>query len=275
MTKKLYRNDQYGGTLYKGDCFDAFPEVKTGSVDMVLCDLPYGVTDCAWDTVLPFDKLWAAIERMVRPDGAVVLTGTQPFTSAIVASNFPWFRHEWIYKKKNHSNFMNSKIMPLRFHENVVVFGKKSPRYFPQMVKRKNRIGKAFYYEQPRELIGRTIAAGKFKINEDQYPSSVQEFDNIALGDARGHHPTQKPVSLFEYLIKTYSMEGETVMDMTVGSGTTAIAAINTGRHYICIEQDPAIFKRMEERVKLHWQATARHRRMEAERRKKERVKLK
>jgi len=225
-----------------GDCLELMPLIPDKSIDMILCDLPYGTTACKWDTVIPFDKLWEQYDRIIKPKGAVVLTASQPFTSALLMSNPKWFRHEWIWQKNRGSNFALLKWQPFKEHESVLVFSKETANYYPIKEERsesgKNRCAYTFNNKVTSETIN-----NKTFYNQDgerrsldenlRNPSSIQKF-NIEVG----FHPTQKPVALFEYFIKTYTNEGETVLDNCAGSGTTAIACINTNRNYICIEKE-------------------------------------
>ena len=222
--------------------------IKSGSVDMVCADLPYGTTQCKWDSVIPLDELWAEYKRVCKPDAAIVLTATQPFTAALVMSNVKAFRHEWIWKKDKGGNIAVMKYQPAKVHESVLVFGFKSPFYNPQMearpeanrrnnAPRTNRCGvqgdKPFHVERSRGA------------DAVKYPTSVKEY-NCVRG---GVHPTQKPLELMEYLIRTYSNEGQTVLDNSMGSGTTGVACANTGRRFIGIEKDADFFRAASERI--------------------------
>ena len=224
-----------GGVWYHGDCLDVMKNLPDNSVDMVLCDLPYGTTYCAWDAIIPFDDLWAAYERVVRDDGAIVLTSSQPFTSALVMSKPKWFRCEWIWDKVNAANFANAKKQPMKTHESVLVFGQKSPVYYPVMTpgKPNHKQGKSTSNKSDTRLISGRVADD---LSGMKYPKSIQTFAKHS--SQVGLHPTQKPVELFEYLIQTYSQPGETVLDNCAGSGTTAIAAFNLKRKWICIEKE-------------------------------------
>jgi site-specific DNA-methyltransferase (adenine-specific) len=228
-------------------------EIPDGSVDMILCDLPYGTTACAWDTIIPFEPLWEQYERVIKDNGAIVLTACQPFTSALVMSNAKLFRYEWCWKK-NPVGFLNAKRMPLKDKEDVCVFYKKLPTYNPQGVVRVDLVvanGRSL-----RERIGEKGLAthnggrlrGAHKQEYTNYPRQVITFQQ----DGDGLHPTQKPVALFEYLIKTYTNEGETVLDNCIGSGTTAIACMNTDRNFIGIEKEKKYFDIANERVASH-----------------------
>jgi len=215
-------------------------DIPDGSVDMILCDLPYGTTACKWDTIIPFEPLWAEYERIIKNNGAIVLTAGQPFTSALVMSNPKLFRYEWIYEKTKASNFMLAKKQPMKHHENVCVFYKKQPTYNPQMTKaekldKRNKEG--VYICKEDGVLGEGVKAYRKLETGLRYPKSVQLFNNS--DKTKIVHPTQKPVALFEYLIRTYTNEGEVVLDNCIGSGTTAVAAINTNRQFIGIEKEP------------------------------------
>lgn len=240
--------------LMKGDCLEMMKLIHEGSVDMVLCDLPYGTTACKWDAVIPFEPLWAEYKRIVRDDGAIVLTAAQPFTTVLAASNLSAFRYTLVWDKKFAGNFVQAKRMPMRTHEDILVFcnSGKSPRYFPQMTARDVPI-KSGGNKQTRAIpIARSAASEAFgattKTYDEKHPISILEFSNRGPGD-RGEHPTQKPVALMEYLIRTYTNEGETVLDNTMGSGTTGIAAANTGRKFIGIERDDKYFAIAQKRI--------------------------
>jgi site-specific DNA-methyltransferase (adenine-specific) len=219
--------------LINDDCFNVFPLIEDKSIDLILCDLPYGTTACKWDTILPFDKLWIEYNRIIKDNGVIVLTASQPFTSALVMSNPKMFRYEWIWVKNKASNFQLSKKQPLKNHESILVFSKGKVNYNPQGLKdvsvkqsnstKRNLIRIAKTQNECKPYI-QTIG---------NYPKSVFEFNC-----EQGLHPTQKPVALFEYLIKTYTNEEAIILDNCCGVATTAIAAINTNRNYICIEKD-------------------------------------
>lgn len=228
-----------------GDCLEEMQAIPDGSVDMILCDLPYGTTACKWDQVIPFAPLWAAYRRVIKKNGAIVLTASQPFTSLLVCSNLKWFRYEWIWDKVNlFTNQMNAARMPMKQHENICVFSQEAAVYNPQ-----KQIGKA-YKAQRRKSIEVYSVTPRDGVNEDgmMFPGSV-----IALRgrnpNEQGFHPTQKPVSLMSYLIQTYTNVGETVLDNCMGSGTTGVACIQTGRNFIGIEKDPGYFAIAERRI--------------------------
>ena len=228
--------------LIHGDCLEVMKPIPDGSVDMILCDLPYGATRNKWDSVIPFDKLWAEYKRVCS--GAVVLTDAQPFTSALIMSNLSWFKQSLVWKKNIASNFLNANRQHLSRHEDVIVFAKNQPVFNKQMLngspyvqKRKGKDDSGDNYGRVNKRID-TINAGV------RNPISVLEFDREV-----GLHPTQKPVALMEYLIKTYTNEGDTVMDNCMGSGTTGVACLNTGRRFIGIEKDDKYFEIAKKRI--------------------------
>ena len=238
-------------TVLKGDCLELMKQIPDGSIDMILCDLPYGTTACKWDTIIPFDKLWEQYERFIKPNGAIVLTASQPFTSALVMSNHKLFRYEWIWIKNRGSNFALANKMPIKEHESVMVFYKKLPTYNPIKQQRaesgKERVKTIINPSTVSENYG-GIVLQEGKIYEElRFPSSCQKF-NCEVG----LHPTQKPTKLFEYLIKTYTNEGDLVLDNCAGSGTTAIACLNTNRNYILIEKEDKYYDMILERIKNH-----------------------
>jgi len=223
--------------IYNEDCLEGMKRIPDKSIDMILCDLPYGTTACKWDSIIPFEPLWEQYERVIKDNGAIVLTASQPFTSELVHSNLKMFKYEWIWEKDAGSNFATVKYQPMKEHEEVLVFGKGRINYYPIM---QERIGSRKGKEtttvdsgRKNSVYGTQIGVGKLKVAELRYPRSIQRFNR-----ERGLHPTQKPVALFEYLIKTYTKKGETVLDNCIGSGTTAIACINTGRNFIGFEID-------------------------------------
>jgi len=226
-------------------------DIPDKSIDMILCDLPYGTTSCEWDIVIPFKPLWEQYERIIKDNGAIVLTASQPFASILATSNLKLFKYEWIWEKDAGSNFATVKYQPMKEHENILVFGKGKTRYYPiketRIGSRQGKKTKSYDSGRKNSVYGTSRGIGKFEVDELRYPRSIQRFKR-----ERGLHPTQKPVALFEYLIKTYTNEGEIVLDNCIGSGTTAIAALNTGRHFIGIEKDPYYYKIATERVRKH-----------------------
>jgi DNA modification methylase len=235
--------------LYLGDCLKIMPRIASASVDMVLCDLPYGTTYAPWDCPIDLGALWLTWDRILRLNAPVVLTSSQPFTSALVMSNPHQFCCEWIWDKVNAANFANAKKQPLKTHESVLVFSKKQPRYNPQKVLgAKNHVqGKSKVNRSETRLISSRV---EDDLSGMKYPKSIQVFAKHS--SQCGFHPTQKPVALMEYLIKTYTNQGDTVLDNTMGSGTTGVACASTGRSFIGIEQDESYFKIAQERI---WEA--------------------
>ena len=229
--------------LFKGDCLEVMKDIKDKSIDMILCDLPYGTTACKWDTIIPFDALWEQYERIIKDNGAVVLFSQMPFTIELVHSNLKLFRYEWIWKKTMSTGFLNAKKMPLKQHENIVVFYKSLPLYNPQM-----REG---FRPYSTARGSKNTNYGKFdntyisSSNGDRYPVDIIEFKH----DKEKLHPTQKPVALLEYLIKTYTNEGDVVLDNCMGSGSTGVACANTNRRFIGIELDENYFNIAKERI--------------------------
>lgn len=229
--------------IITGDCLSLMRGLRAGSIDLILCDLPYGTTDCKWDAVIPFGSLWECYARIAKPHCPIVLTASQPFTSALVMSNPKMFRHGWIYQKRCASNFAQAKIAPMKEHEDVLVFSKETANYYPIKEPRKGSGGarvKNQFSAATRHKSGEVVAKfvrGEFNPVADdlRFPSSVREFNNRAKGD-RGLHPTQKPVALMRYLVETYSRPGDTVLDNCCGSGTTGVACISTGRDFVGIE---------------------------------------
>ena len=221
--------------IYQGDCLELMKQIIDNSVDMILCDLPYGVTARnKWDIIIPFDKLWKQYERIIKDGGAIVLTATQPFASQVVMSNPNLFKYEWIWEKPNGQGFLNAKKQPLRNHEQVLIFYKQQCTYNPQFT-----IGKPYKCKQGKH--GTNYGERGKGVNEvitindgKRYPKTVQLFNY----DKSKEHPTQKPIALFEYLIKTYSNEDDLVLDNCIGSGTTAIACKNLNRNFIGIEKE-------------------------------------
>lgn len=226
--------------LHMGDCLEVMKEIPDGSVDLILCDLPYGTTACKWDTVIPFEPLWAQYRRIAKRNAAIVLTASQPFTTALIASNLKWFKYCWVWDKRRVSNPQLAKLQPLKHHEDVVVFS--------------NGGGRAPYYPQGLQDVVKTRKKDSSSLGhcvrkdyvqtKTGYPKTIQTFPFEA-----GNHPTQKPVTLMEYMIRTYSNEGDTVLDNCMGSGTTGVACMNTGRRFIGIEMDAGYFQIAQNRI--------------------------
>jgi site-specific DNA-methyltransferase (adenine-specific) len=217
--------------IHQGDCMELMQHIPDKSVDMVLCDLPYGTTACEWDKVLPLDELWKQYKRILKEDGVVVLTASQPFTTDLINSNRDWFRYCWIWDKVLHSNPLIGNIQPLRVHEDIVVFYKRQPTYIPQKTQGKKRVAGKNHESETKGKT--TIIANGNELGLNN-PTTIITFSNA---NKKGiTHPTQKPVPLFRYLIKTYTNEGELVLDNCIGSGTTAVACKQTNRNFIGIE---------------------------------------
>lgn len=239
--------------LYNGDCLKLMKDIPDKSIDLVLSDLPYGTTKCKWDNILPFEPLWEQYQRIIREDGAIVLTASQPFTSALVMSNPKLFRYEWVWDKRFGANFGVAKIQPLKRHESVLVFSKnRSPRYYPQMIVRDKpiKIGKNSKNSDDRGTLTKNSLNNPSydgKTYDLKYPESIQLFN--VREDKERYHPTQKPVALMEYLIKTYTNVGETVLDNCMGSGTTGVACKHTNRNFIGIELDKKYFEIAKKRI--------------------------
>lgn len=233
--------------LYNGDCLEVMKNIPDKSVDMILCDLPYGTTQCKWDSIIPFDNLWEQYNRIIKNNGAIVLFGSEPFSTNLRMSNIKNYKYDWIWRKTKAQGFLNCKKMPLKDYENICVFYKKQPIYNPQGLKfgsfnnfRKSKINKNEDVYGTERKFSTSIASN--------YPKQIIKFSNKS---GKGHlHPTQKPVELLEYLIKTYTNEGETVLDNCMGSGSTGVACVNTNRNFIGIELDEGYFKIAEERLR-------------------------
>jgi DNA modification methylase len=238
--------------LMQGDCLELMKGVPDGSVDMILADLPYQVTACKWDTIIPFEPLWEQYERVIKDNGAIVLFGQEPFSSNLRSSNFKLYRYDWIWEKDNHTNFLNIKKQPGKRHELISVFYKKQPTYNPQMWegKENHSVGKQVGKMVEREYLGNKFELKETKKSNLKYPISILRFKGEGRGKAV--HPTQKPVALFEYLIKTYTNEGETVLDNCMGSGTAGVACKNLNRNFIGMELDEEYFNIAKNRIENH-----------------------
>jgi site-specific DNA-methyltransferase (adenine-specific) len=241
-------------TLYNADCLEAMRDIPDGSVDMVLTDPPYGTTACKWDSVIPFEPMWAQLKRITKKNGAIVLTASQPFTSALIMSNVKMYKATWYWRKERGTNFVQAKRYPMRVVEDCVLFCAGTPTYFPKM-----RDVKPYTHVLPKKSNSPTqhmdsVSEGKdgnriVKTYSQAYPVNILEIprDNMAKG--KSLHPTQKPVALMEYLIRTYTNEGETVLDFTMGSGTTGVACRNLNRSFIGIEMDADYFAAASKRI--------------------------
>jgi len=228
--------------VFKGDCLEIMKDIPSGSVDAIITDPPYGTTACKWDSVIDFELMWEQLNRIIKPNGAIVLFGSEPFSSALRMSNIKNYKYDWVWLKSKKVGHLNAKLMPMNGHEVVCIFGKKI-RYFPQGLykikpTKKTHSNNGAYRESSKDTI-QTVSG---------YPSTVLSFKH----DKSHGHPTQKPVALIEYLIRTYTNEGETVLDFTMGSGTAGVACINTNRNFIGIEMDDNYFEIAQKRIKDH-----------------------
>jgi len=236
--------------LYNADCLIKMADIPDGSIDMVLADPPYGTTACKWDSVIPFEPMWEQLKRVAKRNAAIVLTASQPFTTTLIHSNLQRYKHQWVWNKGVGVNFMHVKRQPLKTTEDVIVFSYGTPTYNPQMTikdrpqrKSNNNMGTSSGYtvdSNNKKYVG--------KVYTESYPSVLISFSS-RTATSRGLHPTQKPVDLMEYLIKTYTNEGDTVLDFTMGSGTTGVACKRLGRSFIGIEKDEKYFAIAKERI--------------------------
>jgi DNA modification methylase len=227
-----------------GDCLEVMKDIPDKSIDMILCDLPYGTTACKWDTIIPFEPLWEQYKRIIKDNGAIVLFGSEPFSSALRMSNIKQYKYDWIWNKTRGFNFVSVKYQPFKSHEIISVFSAKTHNYYPQMTD-----GKPYTCKQGKkgEVYGGDNGKEVVTINKgERYPLSIQ---TVNRGREVGSHPTQKPVALFEYLIKTYTNEGDLVLDNCAGSGTTGVACKNLNRNFILIEKEQDYIDIINERL--------------------------
>jgi len=232
--------------LLHGDCLEQMKTLGDGSIDMILTDPPYGTTACKWDSIIPLEPMWEQLKRVIKPNGAIVMTASQPFTTTLIASNMNMFKYCWVWEKGAPVGFLNARRMPLKDHEDICVFYQKQPTYSPQ--------GLTVTNTKSSRKNGKTKTGGtygavsdvEYVAKEGNFPRSVQRFKRVTHKQI---HPTQKPVALMEYLIKTYTNEGETVLDFTMGSGTTGVAAKNLNRSFVGIELDPDYYNIAKARV--------------------------
>jgi site-specific DNA-methyltransferase (adenine-specific) len=258
MTKELLGGLELN-RIYQRDCLSdgGMALIPDKSIDLILCDLPYGTTQCKWDAILPFDELWSQYERVIKDDGVIVLTAAQPFTTNLISSNLNLFKYCWVWDKKKATGALNAKYRPMVSHEDICIFYKKQGKYFPQMedftedeIKRMRKHD--VVVENPQTYNpGTAISKGWYE-GKKKNPKSVIRINALApmsREKKEGKHPTQKPVELFEYLIKTYSNEGEIVLDNCMGSGTTAVGALNTNRRFIGFETEPAYIEIANKRI--------------------------
>jgi site-specific DNA-methyltransferase (adenine-specific) len=235
-------------------------DIENGSIDMVLADPPYGTTACKWDSIIPLEPMWEHLKRVIKPNGAIVMTASQPFTTKLIGSNLKMFRHEWIWHKNSSGGFATAKFQPMKYHENVLVFARGKTTYNPIFEEYAASVKKSF--KEGASIKSASSVAKTNKIhngfggaphsisfNRGKYPSSVQKISGVPNCNGARLHPTQKPVALMEYLIKTYTNEGETVLDFTMGSGTTGVACKNLNRSFVGIEMDDHYFQVASDRI--------------------------
>ena len=232
--------------LLHGDCLELMNDIPDKSVDMILCDLPYGVTQCKWDVIIPFDKLWEQYNRIIKDNGAVVLFGNEPFTSLLICSNLKNFKYNWIWQKNKATGFLNAKKQPLNDNETISVFYKKQCTYNPQMTVAEKTYKRGMAKRSKSDCYGEEKDFVQIETGL-RYPKRIQYFNNNHTREQL--HPTQKPVELLEYLIKTYTNEDEVVLDNCMGSGSTGVACINTNRRFIGIELEEKYFEIAKNRI--------------------------
>jgi site-specific DNA-methyltransferase (adenine-specific) len=242
----VYKTEQIGGAiLYLGDCLELMRDMPDGSIDAIITDPPYGTTTCKWDSVIPFEPMWEQLKRIIKPNGAIVLFGSQPFTSLLIASNTEMFKYHWVWDKCKVGGFTSAKLKPLKIFEDICVFSfgktanlnKNNMVYYPQGLVEMNKVSSSSN-DKSATGYARPSTTGQYLQTHTNYPKQLIKFSL----DKKRIHPTQKPVALLEYLIKTYTNENETVLDFTFGSGTTGVACKLTGRRFIGIEKDPDYF---------------------------------
>ena len=234
-------------TLFHGDCLDIMKNISDKSIDCILCDLPYGTTDCNWDSIIPFGILWEHYLRLIKDNGAIVLFGREPFTSKLICSNLYMYKHKWVWNKKQSGSFCNAKYMPLQIEEDIVCFSKGRVNYYPIM--RKGKMRKKGGGSKKSETFTGLKNNNHFSYSDMYYPTNLLEFPNCC-NKKDILHPTQKPVALLQYLIKTYTKQGETVLDNCMGSGSTGVACKGLDRNFIGIEKEKKYFDIAVERIK-------------------------
>ena len=237
LNSALHKTDVSGSTFVNADCFDVFPFIDDKSIDAIICDLPYGTTSCKWDMVIPFDKLWKEYKRVIKPNGVIILTASEPFASYLRTSNIEMYKYDWVWEKERPSNPILANKQVLKYHEMICVFYKKQCNFFPQMRKREEKNKRN---NKPRKFVSgvnnkvpNSVGMNETGMNDFIKPKSV-----LKINMERGLHPTQKPVALMEYLIKTYTKEGDLILDNCMGSGTTNLACIKLNRKSIGIEKE-------------------------------------
>lgn len=240
--------------LIYGECLEEMAKLPDGSVDMVMTDPPYGTTACKWDSIIPLAPMWEQLKRVIKPNGAIVMTASQPFTTTLIASNMKMFKYCWVWKKSQPTGTMIAKYQPMRVTEDIVIFGHGKTAYKPQMIERTEKELKRFSY---KSVDSSSTATDGRKYNKTpnrydyklKHPNNHIEIKSVPNRHKGNGHPTQKPVALMEYLIKTYTDEGETVLDFTMGSGTTGVACVNLNRSFIGIEKDDKYFEIAKSRI--------------------------
>ena len=232
--------------LMQGDCLELMKGIPDKSVDMILCDLPYGTTACKWDSVIPFEPLWEQYNRIIKDNGAIVLFGSEPFSTMLRYSNLKMYKYDWVWNKKKAGNIFLAKYQPMKIHENIMVFGKKTVAYYPIMIPRE-KVKKSKNYGTGEAMGGNKQPEETVYTYTHKNPTTILEFSNAVQKNKV--HPTQKPVALLEYLIQTYTNEGEMVLDNCMGSGSTGVACVNTKRRFIGMELDEKYFNIAKERI--------------------------
>ena len=236
--------------LFNGDCLEVMQDIPDNSIDFILTDLPYGTTDCNWDNIIPYEPMWEQIKRIRKDNTAIALFGTEPFSSHLRLSNLKEFKYDWIWNKNTYSNFASAKYNPLKNYEFIHIFGKGKVNYYPikENLSELSVIRNKYKYKntQSGQTTGVQFSKNRKKSDGKRYPTLIKYFNNLK---ERGLHPTQKPTELLEYLIKTYTKENETVLDFTMGSGSTGVACVNTNRNFIGIELDRDYFDISENRI--------------------------
>lgn len=232
--------------LINGDCLEVMKDIPDKSIDCILTDPPYGTTACKWDTVIPFRPMWEQLNRIIKGNGAIVLFGSEPFSSALRMSNLTKYKYDWVWNKKKAGNIFLAKFQPMKIHENIIVFGEGKTIYYPIMTKR-DKVKKSKNYGTGETMGGNKTKESKIYTYTHKNLTSIIEISNASQ---KGKvHPTQKPVELLEYLIKTYTLENEVILDFAMGSGSTGVACVNTGRKFIGIELDEKYFEIARNRI--------------------------
>lgn len=246
--KSINMNEKELDKIYNEDCLVGMNRIPDHSIDAIICDLPYGTTQCSWDVIIPFELLWKQYKRIIKDNGAIILFGAEPFSSYLRLSNIKWYKYDWVWDKVKGVGFLNAKKQPMRNHELISVFYKKQCTYNPQKTFSHER--KSFRSKKCQTEVYGTMNQDYHYDSTERYPRSIQVFKTDTQNSSL--HPNQKPMKLLEYLIMTYTNEGETILDNCMGSGTTAIACLNTKRHYIGFEKERKYYDIAQERIKNH-----------------------